>query len=288
MSYRTPPLVSLLPLVVVGVAIGLGIGWTVVLGFSASSALPLAKFAGLASYRRLLGDVRWWAALRHLLEFAVVFIPLTLAVGTMMAIALDRGIRHGRVWQTVFLYPYAISFVAAGIAWRWLLDPVAGLQSVLRAWGLGGSTEGWLANPETVLIAVAVAMSWQFAGFTMVILLAAMARTDRSLAAAARLDGIPEWRYYSRVLLPQLVPSYLAVSVILGGTSIRLFDAVVAMTNGGPGLASDVPARYVMDYLFNRTNLSLASAAATFLLVLAGFVLGIGWVVKLRATETAV
>ena len=114
---------------------------------------------------------------------------------------------------------------------------------------------------------VTIAVLWHSSGLVMAILLAGMRGIDEGLWSAARMDGISRWRYYTHIVLPQLGPSLVTCLVLLAVAVVKIFDAVVAMTNGGPGDATDVPTKFIMDNLFERQNIGLASAASTSMLI---------------------
>jgi glucose/mannose transport system permease protein len=161
------------------------------------------------------------------------------------------------------LYPYALSYVVTGLAWQWILNPALGLQNVL-----GGLVNiDWLVNSETAIYAIVAAAVWQGSGFIMVLLLASLRGVDPQLWQATKVDGIPSWRTYLHVILPNLVPMLTLCVVLLAVSVVKSYDLVVAMTNGGPGIASELPAKYVVDSLFERNNIGLAMAGAAMLLL---------------------
>jgi len=171
------------------------------------------------------------------------------------------------VLRTVFLYPYAMSFVATGLIWQWVLNPELGIQSTVRALGFETFTFDWVATQDKVMYAIALAAVWQAAGLVMALMLAGLRGIDDSLWKAARIDGIPTWRVYMSIVLPMLGPSIGTAVVLLSVSVVKVYDVVVAMTQGGPGLASEVPGKFIMDNLFGRSNIGLASAASTVLLL---------------------
>jgi glucose/mannose transport system permease protein len=176
------------------------------------------------------------------------------------------------VLRTVFLYPYAMSFVATGLVWQWLLQPDDGIDSAVRALGfhahlLKDFRLDWLVNQDMAIYTVVIATVWQASGLVMALMLAGLRGVDPEIWKAARLDGIPAWRVYLQIVLPMLWPTIATVLLLLATAVVKLYDAVVAMTQGGPGTASEVPAKFIMDHLFLRSNVGLASAGAVVLLV---------------------
>ncbi|MBT9385156.1 sugar ABC transporter permease [Pseudooceanicola sp. CBS1P-1] len=262
------PFGALLPtwLAVVLVYIGAMV-WTLRLSFTNSRIFPTDHYVGFAQYEKLLSSSKWMAAAGNLVVFGVLYIAGCLVIGFLLAAALDRQVRFESLFRTIFLYPYAMSFVVTGLIWQWLMNPLLGVQASVQAWGWSGFSFDLLSSRELAIYGVVIAGVWQGAGLVMVMMLAGMRGIDTEQWRAARIDGIPVWRTYVSVVLPQLGPALAAVSTILTMGVIKTYDLVVAITNGGPGTATEVPAKFIMDNLFQRQNLGLATAAAVMLLM---------------------
>ncbi len=260
--------IALLPmaLTVLGVYIGTLI-WSARISVSSSKVFPRDDFVGLTQYQRLFETERWMISVNHLLIFGVLFIGACLILGFLLAVFLDQRIRGEDVLRTIFLYPYAMSFVATGLVWQWMLNPQLGIQATVRAFGFPDFTFDWIVNQQFVLYTIVIAAVWQASGLVMAVLLAGLRGVDESLWHAARIDGVPRWRYYLSIVMPQLAPAFGTSFVLLAVGVVKVFDVVVAMTQGGPGDASEVPAKFIYDYLFNRANIGLASAASTVMLL---------------------
>ena len=171
------------------------------------------------------------------------------------------------VFRTIYLYSYAISFVACGVVWQWMFNPTLGIQRSLQSWGWESARFDWIASQDMAIYCVVIALLWHSAGLVMAILLAGLRGVDEELWKAARIEGVPRWRYYVSIVLPQLGATVSTAVVLLAISVVKVYDAVVAMTNGGPGDATDVPSKFIMDNLFERQNIGLASAASTTMLV---------------------
>jgi glucose/mannose transport system permease protein len=184
-----------------------------------------------------------------------------------LAVFIDQNVRGEGVLRTLFLYPYAMSFIVTGVAWQWFLNPGLGLQKLVRDMGFESFTFDWIVNQEMAIYTIVIAGIWHGAGLTMAILLAGLRGVDEDLWKAARIDGVPKWRYYVSVVLPLLRPMVVTATVLLATGVVKLYDLVVAMTLGGPGIATEVPAKFVMDHLFERNNIALGTAAATIMLI---------------------
>nr|WP_295885736.1 sugar ABC transporter permease [uncultured Devosia sp.] len=241
--------------------------WTVQLSLTNSRMLPSSEFAGLAQYQRLFGTARWSISIQNLITFGIVYVLGALVVGSLLAIAIDRRVRFESIWRTMFLYPYALSFIVTGLMWQWLMNPEIGIQATMRAAGLGWFTFDWTTRADMAIYAVALAGIWQSAGLVMVLILAGLRGIDADLWRATRIEGIPMWRTYLSIVLPQLGPSVATAFMLLTMGAVRTFDLVVALTNGGPGQSTEVPAKFIMDSLFARQDLGLATAGATVMLV---------------------
>lgn len=241
--------------------------WTVALSFTSSRSLPGFDFVGFAQYRRLWASERWIESLGHLGIFGMLSVGAAVGLGLLLAILIDQKVRGENALRVAFLFPCASSFIVTGLIWQWLMNPALGIQHTVRDWGWTGFTFDWASRPETALLAVTVAGIWQSAGMVMAILLASLRRIDGQIWQAARIDGIPAHKVYRSIIVPQLGPTLASVAVLQLVGVVKVYDLIVALTQGGPGTASDMPTLYVMDYLFVRQNVGLASAASVVMLM---------------------
>ncbi|WP_144148626.1 carbohydrate ABC transporter permease [Paraburkholderia sp. BCC1884] len=268
---------ALLPMVLTVVFAYLGtMVWTARVSLSNSRTFPSGDFAGLTQYTRLFNNDRWLLSLQNIVIYGACFIVACMVIGLLLAIFIDQRVVAEGALRTVFLYPYAMSFVATGLVWQWILNPELGAQSVLHKLGFVHARFDWIVDQDWVIYTIVIATVWQASGLVMALLLAGLRGIDEELWKAARIDGIPRWRVYASIVVPMLGPSISTAFVLLFVMVVKLYDAVVAMTQGGPGTASEVPAKFIMDYLFGRANIGLASAAsivllATVLAILAPF-----------------
>jgi glucose/mannose transport system permease protein len=260
---RVVPVAALLPMALTVLVVYLGsVLWSVGISLTSSRTFPAMRWAGLTQYERLFNNERWLLSLNNLLLYGVLFIVACLVIGFLLAVFIDQNVSGEGVLRTVFLYPYAMSFVATGLVWQWLLNPGQGIQHAVRALGFSDFRFDWIVDQDMAIYTV-----WQASGLVMAMLLAGLRGIDGEIWKAARIDGIPAWRVYLSIVLPMLGPTLVTVLLLLTTAVIKLFDAVVAMTQGGPGLASEVPTKFIMDHLFGRANIALASAGAVMLLV---------------------
>jgi glucose/mannose transport system permease protein len=262
------PYAALLPMALTVVVAYLGtVLWTVRTSLTASRTFASDKFIGVAQYTRLFDNERWLHSLHNVVLYGVLFILACLVIGFLLAVFIDQNVTGEGVLRTVFLYPYAMSFVATGLVWQWLLTPGSGIDGAIARLGFPDFRFDWIVDQEMAIYTVVIATVWQSAGLVMALMLAGLRGIDGEIWKAARLDGIPAWRVYLSIVLPMLGPMIATVFLLLAVSVVKLYDAVVAMTQGGPGTASEVPAKFIMDHLFLRSNIGLASAGAVMLLM---------------------
>jgi len=241
--------------------------WTIRISFSTSKMLPRSDWAGLTQYVNLFTSDRWTTALVNVALFGIFFIAGALVLGFLLAVFVDQKVRLEGFFRTIYLYSFAMSFVACGVIWQWMFNPTLGIQRSLRNWGWESARFDWITTQDMAIYCVVIAVLWHSAGLVMAILLAGLRGIDEEQWKAARIEGVPRWRYYTSIVLPQLGPSLGTAVVLLAVSVVKVYDAVVAMTNGGPGDATDVPSKFIMDNLFERQNIGLASAASATMLV---------------------
>ena len=190
-----------------------------------------------------------------------------MALGLAIAILLDQRIRAEGALRTVYLYPMALSFIVTGTAWKWILNPGLGLEKLVRDWGFEGFSFGWLVDPEMAIYTIVIAAVWQSAGFVMALFLAGLRGIDDNIIKAARIDGAGLPTIYRRIVIPALRPVFFSAFIILTHIAIKSFDLVMALTGGGPGFATDLPATFMYTFAFTRGQIGLGSAAAMMMLM---------------------
>jgi len=243
-----------------------GTAWTVTYSFTGSRMLPRTKWVGLDQYERLWSSDRWIISITNLGIYGICSLILTLFIGFTLAACLDRKIRFEGVFRSIFLYPFALSFVVTGLAWQWILNPDFGMQSVVRDWGWTAFNFDPLNNPDIVMFGLLIAGIWQGSGLIMCIMLAGLRGIDEDIWKAAKVDGIGTAKTYIMVVIPMMRPVFVTALVLIAAGIIKLYDLVVAQTGGGPGLSSEVPAKYVIELMFRAQNLGQGFAASTMML----------------------
>ena len=249
---------------------------------------PLDTFIGLANFERALADPTFLGAVNHNAVIVVLSLVVQIPIAIGLALMLNRQFRGRAVLRLIFFAPYVIAEVITAIVWSLLLQPNGLTEHFLTAIGLGELYQPWLADPDTVLVALFFIITWKYFGFHMILLLAGLQGIPREVEEAAAIDGASRWQGIRYVTLPLLGPT-IRVSVFLSIIgSLQLFDLVWVTTRGGPVNASNTMAVYMFDRGFVRFQFGYGSAVAVILFLIC-FVLALAyqrWVMR-RDTEGA-
>jgi glucose/mannose transport system permease protein len=273
LSAMLPQLVLTPSLVATFVYVFLFSGWTIWISLSNSTLMPDFSITGFHHYAELWSNRRWSIAYNNLFLFSSLYVVGTMAIGLTLAILIDQRVRAEALWRTIYLYPLAVSFVVTGTVWRWLLSPSTGIESVIHQLGWASFKFDWLIQREMAIYTVVITGIWQASGFVMALFLAGLRSVDPDLIKAAQIDGANMPRIYRRIILPAIGPIFIAVLVVLLQFAIKTFDLVIALTGGGPGIATTVPAIYVYDLMFQRGQMAQGAAAAIMILLALSLVL---------------
>jgi len=260
--------IAAIPMIVTALFVFVGgTVWTVVYSFTKSGLLPRLKWVGLDQYERLWATRKWLVAIENLAIYGLCMLVLVFVIGFILAALIDQKIRFENTIRTVILYPYALSFVVTGLVWQWILNPEFGVQSIVRGWGWESFSFDPLYNADIAIYGILIAGLWQASGLVMVLMLAGLRGIDHDVWKAARIDGIPMWKTYIRIVIPMMRPVFITTLVLVVTGIVKIYDLIVAQTGGGPGIATEVPAKYVYDSMFRANNLGQGFAASTMMLV---------------------
>lgn len=260
--------IASIPMILTAVVVFLGgTLWTVVYSFTDSKLLPRLRFVGLDQYERLWATPRWLISIENLAIYGALSLALSFVIGFMLAALLDQKIRFENTFRTIFLYPFALSFIVTGLIWQWILNPDFGIQHIVRNMGWESFSFDPLYNADIVIFGIVLAGLWQGTGLIMCLMLAGLRGIDEDIWKASRVDGIPTWKTYLFIVIPMMRPVFITTLVIVMSGIVKLYDLVVAMTSGGPGTASEVPAKYVYEFMFRAQNLGQGFAASTMMLL---------------------
>ncbi|MBE9640537.1 carbohydrate ABC transporter permease [Salipiger mangrovisoli] len=243
------------------------IGWTAWVSLTRSKLMPRYEIDGFIQYDRLFASPRWDTAMNNLYIFGGMFIIISLVLGLILAILLDQQIRVEGAIRTIYLYPMALSMIVTGTAWKWILNPGLGVQAMVQGWGFENFKFDWLVNPDMAIYTVVMAAIWQSSGFVMALFLAGLRSVDTEIIRAAQIDGIPTWRVYTAIIIPSMAPIFLSAFIVLAHLAIKSFDLVIALTGGGPGYATDLPATYMYAMAFSRGDVGQAASSAMIMMM---------------------
>jgi multiple sugar transport system permease protein/alpha-1,4-digalacturonate transport system permease protein len=264
------------------------IGWTFILpnfaGFAAFTLVPVvilfymaftnwnifgkADWVGLANFQRLLGDGSFRNAFWNTLYYSVMHIPLTIVVSLGLALLLNNKLRGVAFFRTAAFFPYITSIVAIAVVWNLLFSPDYGpINAMLRFIGIE-NPPGWLTSKDWAMPAVVIVSTWRDMGYYMILFLAGLQTVPPELHEAARVDGANVWQRFINVTLPCLRPTMFFVTVMLTINSLKVFDLILVMTDGGPGQATMVLSQFIYRKGFEESQFGYASAAAVALFFL--------------------
>ena len=247
------------------------------------------EFVGLVNYTELWSDPEFTHALSNLLKFTAVFMIGCLLSGLIMALLLEKGIKGEGFFRSTYLYPMAISFIAMGTSWRWLMDSAkdgdaTGLNYLLQKVGLGALQSDWYTSEAGSMYAMALPAIWQMAGYVMALFLAGFRGIPDDLREAARVDGATEFKIYRHILFPQLSPTFLTVLIILGHISMKVFDLIFGIAT--KSYVTKVLAIYMWQTIFDFQNYAKGAAIAIVILLMIAVAV-IPYLIYVNKTEEA-
>jgi glucose/mannose transport system permease protein len=266
------------------------IGWTATASLSKWDGIePDYTWVGLDNFRQLFtreGGVsakRFTIDLWNTLFFTVLFLTACVVFGLLLAILLDQDVKGEGIFRTIYLFPMSLSFVVTGVAWQWIFAPgterrLRGINALLHGVGLDALRWKWYTDTSSIgpfhvaLIPVIIAASWQLIGYTMAMYLAGLRGIPEELREAARVDGASEVGLYRYIILPILRPITLSALIVLGHTSLKIFDLVYTMTGKGPGFVTDVPGIFMFETTFQGNHYSQGAAISIIMLLMVALV----------------
>ncbi|MCT8997514.1 carbohydrate ABC transporter permease [Chelativorans intermedius] len=244
------------------------IAYTGYLSFTDSRILPSYNWVGLENYERLWKLPHWWRAITNLAIFGSLYILICSVLGLLLAILLDQKIRAEGLLRPIYLYPMALSFIVTGTAWKWFLDPGIGLEHTMHQWGWESFAFDWIKDRQMAIYTVVIAAVWQSSGFVMAMFLAGLRGVDSDIIKAAQIDGASAFTTYRRIIIPLMRPVFLSAFVVLAHLAIKAYDLVIALTGGGPGQATELPATFMYSYTFTRNLMGIGASSAIIMMIM--------------------
>jgi len=244
------------------------IAYTGYLSLTDSKMLPSYNLIGFENYVKLWKLPHWWRAFANLWIFGALYIVICSVIGLGLAILLDQKIRAEGVLRPIYLYPMALSFIVTGTAWKWFLDPGIGLENTMHLWGWESFSFTWIKDRNYAIYCVVIAAVWQSSGFVMAMFLAGLRGVDNEIIKAAQVDGATPFMTYRRIIIPLMRPVFLSAFVVLAHLAIKAYDLVIALTGGGPGQATELPATFMYSYTFTRNSMGIGASSAIVMLAM--------------------
>ncbi|MFJ1576327.1 carbohydrate ABC transporter permease [Streptomyces sp. NPDC088182] len=247
-------------LIILGLSV-IPVAWSLLLSFQADDLVTPSRWVGLGNYHALVQDPHFSQAVRNTLLYTVLYVPLSIGLGLLLALVLNQRIRLVGVYRTLMFVPFVISATAQGVLFSFILDPEFGAaNSVLHK--LGISSQGFLSDPgQSLLILVAISL-WSGTGFCVVVTLAALQDVSPSLIEAARLDGAGRWHLLRHVILPALTPVIVFLLLWQTINALQVFDLVYVTTKGGPLGSTTVIVYFIWEQAFKNFTAGYGAAAA--------------------------
>jgi glucose/mannose transport system permease protein len=242
--------------------------YTGYLSFTDSRLLPSYGWVGLENYEKLFKLRHWNIALKNLAIFGILYIIISTFLGLLLAILLDQKIRGEGFIRPIYLYPMALSFIVTGTAWKWFLDPGIGIEHSLHLWGWESFHFNWIKDRNFAIYTVVIAAVWQSSGFVMAMFLAALRGVDSEMIKAAQIDGASGFQIYRRIIIPLMRPVFLSAFVVLAHLAIKAYDLVIALTNAGPGNATQLPSTFMYSYTFTRNQMGIGASSAIIMMIM--------------------
>jgi glucose/mannose transport system permease protein len=244
------------------------IAYTGYLSLTNSKMMPSHTLIGFENYVKLWKLPHWWRAFANLWIFGGLYIIICSVIGLGLAILLDQKIRAEGLLRPIYLYPMALSFIVTGTAWKWFLDPGIGLENTMHLWGWESFSFTWIKDRNYAIYCVVIAAVWQSSGFVMAMFLAGLRGVDNEIIKAAQVDGATPFMTYRRIIIPLMRPIFLSAFVVLAHLAIKAYDLVIALTGGGPGQATELPATFMYSYTFTRNQMGIGASSAIVMLAM--------------------
>jgi glucose/mannose transport system permease protein len=267
-------LVLLPSIIAVAIFIYTAIGWTFYIStVKWNSQVIDYSFVGLRNWIRLFNDNRFYTDLRNLAYYAAGFMTQCIVLGFLLASLLDQRIKGEALFRTIIIFPFAVSGIVTGVAWRWLMQPTTGINLLFARVGLENFQPVWNSHPDYGMWAVTIATSWQFTGYVMALYLAGLRGIPQELREAAAIDGAGTLATYRHVIIPLLMPVTFTAIVLTGMNSIRVFDVLASMGGSGPAFATDTLAFFMFQSTFGAYRYSLGATIGAFMILLSAFLI---------------
>lgn len=234
-----------------------------------NTVVPDYTFVGLQNWIQLFKMERFHWDLRNLVLYAVGFMSQCIIFGFLIAVFLNQKIKGEAFFRTIVIFPFAVSGIVTGVAWRWLMQPTTGINLLFQQLGLENFYFEWNSHPQWGTAAITIASAWQFTGYVMALYLASLRGISQEVIEAALVDGANTYHLYRRIIIPLLMPVTFTAIVLTGMGSIRVFDLVTIL--GGPAFSTDTLAFHMYQSVFGQYRFSIGATLGFFMILLSLF-----------------
>jgi glucose/mannose transport system permease protein len=245
------------------------IGWTFWIStVNWNEALPNYDFVGLRNWTMMLSSQRFQTDIRNLLMYAAGFMFQCIVFGFLLAALLDQHIKGESIFRTIYIFPFAVSIIVTGVAWRWVMRPDSGLNLLLEYVGLEALKSQWYSHPTLGIAFITIAASWQFMGYIMALYLAGLRGIPQEVREAALIDGCNTINLYRRIIIPMLSGVTFTAIVLTGMGAIRAFDIVAAMSGSGQAYSTDTLAFHMFEQTFLADRYALSAVIGSVMIII--------------------
>jgi glucose/mannose transport system permease protein len=255
------------------------IAWSLRISFTDwNSILPNMTSVGFENYQRLFSSQRFQTDIRNTIFFTLFFLVICIVGGFFLSYLLYSKLRGESFLRTIYLFPLSLSFVVTGVLWRWIFSPEVGINSLFRMMGFE-ATFGWFTSTYSIggfnvaLIALIIAASWQYLGYTMAMFLAGLRGIPDQLIESAQIDGAGELAITWYIILPLIKPITFSAMIVLGHISLKIFDLAYVMTGKGPAFVTDFPGLFMFETTFRGNHYAEGAAISIIMLILVAVVI---------------
>lgn len=223
-------------------------------------------FVGFDNFKRLFQEPLFWNSVKNNVYVVIASVLGQIPIALFIALLLNRKLKGIRFFRTIGFLPVVLSTVVISLTWSLIYNSKNGmLNELLRTVGLDAFAQNWLGDTKWTMIAILVTIIWQFVGLYLIIFLAALQNVPEEVLEAAKMDGASEWITTSKITIPMIWDTIIVAVILCISGSLKTFDLIYVMTNGGPAHSTEVMALYMFNETFSKLNYGYGSAVSVFI-----------------------